>query len=150
MNINYQIEIKSFDQLSKSQLYKIMALRMAVFCVEQECCYQDLDDEDQEAIHVLLSDDDRLIAYCRIIDIPNQCFSIGRVVVAKSHRGQKLANIIMKQSIDYCEKIEKHNTIQISAQSYLQKFYYNLGFKSMNEYYLEDDIPHEKMIYQLS
>ena len=36
--------------------------------------------------------------------------------------------------------------IHISAQCYLQQFYQDLGFKPASEPYLEDDIPHLKMI----
>jgi ElaA protein len=37
------------------------------------------------------------------------------------------------------------NEICISAQSYLLKFYQDLGFVAEGEEYLEDDIPHFKM-----
>ena len=44
--------IKSFKELSKLELYKILRLRAEVFIVEQNCVYQDIDDKDKLAIHV--------------------------------------------------------------------------------------------------
>ena len=40
--------IKSFEELNKAELYQIIQLRIAVFIVEQDCPYPDLDDMDQD------------------------------------------------------------------------------------------------------
>ena len=48
------IFVKSFEELSKLELYKILRLRAEVFIVEQDCVYQDVDDKDQKALHVIL------------------------------------------------------------------------------------------------
>ena len=48
------IFVKSFEELSKLELYKILRLRAEVFIVEQHCVYQDVDDKDQNALHVIL------------------------------------------------------------------------------------------------
>ncbi len=37
-------------------------------------------------------------------------------------------------------------TIKIGAQRYLRKFYESLGFISIDEFYMEDGIPHLYMI----
>ena len=42
-----EIHIKTFEELTKAELYAILALRCEVFVVEQECVYQDLDYKDQ-------------------------------------------------------------------------------------------------------
>ena len=46
----------------------------------------------------------------------------------------------------FIENNLKENNILISAQSYLTKFYNSLGFIQISEEYLEDDIPHIKML----
>jgi len=140
------IEALDFNELSLSQLYQILALRMEVFCVEQSCPYQDLDDQDQTAKHILLLNGDELIAYSRVLSNSREC-SIGRVVVKSHYRNKGLAKNLMHASIKECIKHHPRQDIIISAQSYLQDFYYQLGFVSRNKYYLEDDIPHEEMIY---
>jgi ElaA protein len=142
-----KVNSKSFDELTKTELYAILALRVEVFCVEQNCPYQDVDGHDQEAQHVFIKDEKSIMAYARILkDMDNtKKKHIGRVVVNPSYRRKGLATDIMQACID---EIENHTTvIEISAQSYLSGFYQGLGFKNTGKYYLEDDIPHEQMLY---
>ncbi|WP_100613659.1 GNAT family N-acetyltransferase [Confluentibacter citreus] len=142
------IIIKPFNKLSTQELYAILQLRSAVFVVEQDCVYQDIDGKDQKAIHILGIKNDNLVAYTRIFK-PGDYFeqaSIGRVLVAKPERQHKYGYDIMNASISAIEKEFKEHTIKISAQSYLKDFYNNLGFKQIGEAYLEDNIPHIAMI----
>lgn len=137
-----------FDELTPPQLYQMMQLRVAVFVVEQDCPYQDIDGLDQTAQHVMRFDGDQLIAYARILP-PTESqphLSIGRVVVAKSHRDQNLGKGLMQFSIQAAQAWHPGTTIKISAQRYLTQFYQELGFQLKDEYYLEDDIPHQGMI----
>ena len=46
------IIIKSFSELNIQELYQILRLRSEVFVVEQDCVYQDMDNNDQKAIHL--------------------------------------------------------------------------------------------------
>jgi ElaA protein len=52
----------------------------------------------------------------------------------------------MKESIVTILKEFKTSIIHISAQTYLEKFYNTHGFQQTGEGYLEDGIPHIKMI----
>jgi ElaA protein len=138
---------KSFDELTKTELYAILALRVEVFCVEQNCPYQDVDNQDQEAQHIFIKNDKSIMAYARILkdkDNTNKQH-IGRVVVNPKFRRNGLAKDIMQVCIDEIES--QIIVIEISAQSYLSAFYQSLGFKNTGKYYLEDDIPHEQMHY---
>lgn len=141
---SYPVISKSFEELSSLELYAILALRVDVFCVEQDCPYQDLDGQDQQAQHVFIAIEHTIAAYARILKGEFKGYHIGRVVVHKNHRKKGLARLIMKSCINSLKG--KTETIEISAQSYLSHFYTDLGFKSCGNYYLEDDIPHEKMV----
>jgi len=134
---------KPFDDLTKAELYAILALRIQVFCVEQNCPYQDVDDQDQHAQHVFIKDENSIMAYARILDGKQDVCHIGRVVVNANYRKRGLATVIMKACIESLKN--KPGTIEISAQSYLTDFYKSLGFISTGKFYLEDDIPHEQM-----
>lgn len=136
--------IKSFDDLTKFELYAILALRMKVFCVEQDCPYQDLDGKDQEAVHIFIQDNKTIVAYARIIHGIKNEYHIGRVVVDEKFRKFGLATIIMQKCIKHI-KTNNSAKIIISAQSYLKDFYKKFGFKNTGQYYLEDNIPHEQM-----
>jgi len=140
----YPIIVKKFNALDINELYAIMALRMAVFCVEQDCPYQDLDGLDQTATHVFIQDRENIAAYARILKKDKHTSLIGRVVVNPQYRKQGLAKKIMLHCIDEIKQSSAKN-IELSAQSYLHDFYCILGFKNTGEYYLEDDIPHEHM-----
>ena len=59
---------KRFHELTTNELYKILKLRVAVFVVEQHCPYMELDDLDQNAIHVWMEDEDGILAYLRVMD----------------------------------------------------------------------------------
>ena len=140
--------IKTFNQLSTTELYEILQLRSEVFVVEQDCVYQDIDSKDEKALHVLGFKNDKLVAYTRCFK-PGDYFkeaSIGRVVVKKSQRKFNYGNKIMQDSIKAIKQQYNTETIKISAQCYLNKFYTQLGFKNTGEEYLEDGIPHVAMI----
>ncbi len=139
----------SFDVLTTLQLHKIYKLRSEVFVVEQTCAYQDIDAIDLLVLHLCGWQGDELICYARIIPvgISYDTCSIGRVVVSPAKRGLKLGVRLMKEAIEICKLHFNASVITISAQYYLLAFYESLGFTSKGETYLEDDIPHIKMIY---
>ncbi len=142
--------VKTFDELSTQELYEILRLRSEVFVVEQDCVYQDVDNKDQKALHVLGLKDGELVAYTRMFK-PGDYFknaSIGRVVVPKSQRKYGHGKQIMQVSMVALAQRFPNTTIEISAQKYLLKFYTELGFEAVGEEYLEDGIPHVRMLYK--
>ena len=139
--------IKSFKELTIDELYAILQLRSEVFVVEQDCVYQDVDFKDQKALHILGIKNDKIVAYTRIFK-PGDYFensSIGRVVVAESERKFGHGHHLMEASIKAIKDHFKVDTITISAQKYLTKFYESHQFKQVGEEYLEDGIPHIRM-----
>ena len=142
---------KTFSELDTEDLYQILRLRSEVFVVEQDCVYQDIDNKDQNAIHLYYKENHQIVAYTRIFKAghyyENPC--IGRVVVSKKNRGKDLGKKIMIDSMEYIKKNIKGEKIELSAQKYLDKFYKDLGFYKIGEDYLEDGIPHQRMIFDL-
>jgi len=140
--------IKTFDQLSTTELYEILQLRSEVFVVEQDCVYQDIDGKDEKALHIIGIKEHKIVAYTRCFKAGDYFTeaSIGRVVVKQTERKYHYGNEIMKVSITAIETQFKTKTIKISAQVYLQKFYTKLGFKNVGDDYLEDGIPHIAML----
>ena len=142
------VVIKKFNDLSPLELYEILQLRSEVFVVEQDCVYQDIDGNDQKALHIIGTVENKIIAYTRCFP-PGDYFkeaSIGRVVVKESQRKFKRGNQIMNNSIKAINNHYKTKIIKISAQCYLNKFYTYLQFKPIGEKYLEDGIPHVAML----
>ncbi len=142
-------KFNTFDELSGKAVYEMLQLRNEVFVLEQNCPYQDADGKDFEAVHVLGYDENGiLVAYCRILK-PGLAYataSIGRVVNSPSVRGTGTGRELMRQAVDYATVTLGLRIITISAQSHLQKFYEEFGFKrTPKREYLEDDIPHREM-----
>ena len=147
-----KIYIKKFKELTVDETYNILKLRSEVFVVEQNCIYQDLDGKDELAIHLFYKKKNEIIAYTRIFkkgDYYKENPSIGRVVVSKKERGKEIGKSIMKESILYIKNNYSSKSIELSAQKYLDKFYNELGFYRVGEDYLEDGIPHQRMLYDL-
>ncbi|WP_211093103.1 MULTISPECIES: GNAT family N-acetyltransferase [Chitinophaga] len=142
-------KIKSFEELSTTELYAILRLRSEVFVVEQNCAYQDLDNTDQLALHLMGTDDTgRLLAYTRLFQpgIKYQEASIGRVITSPLARGTGAGRELMERSIAAVQQQFGVVPIKIGAQQYLQRFYTSLGFEQTSDTYLEDGIPHIEMV----
>ena len=129
-------------------MYRILALRSDVFVVEQTCAYQDLDGKDEHSFWVWAEDENGTVhATARLLPagISYKEISIGRVCTSMESRRTGLGKLLMEECLNQCERIWGKQTITISAQQYLLKFYNELGFVEEGEMYLEDDIPHLKM-----
>jgi len=137
-----------FDELSAQQLYELLRLRAEVFIVEQQCVYQDLDNKDQQSLHLLGYHEETLVAYARILP-PGLSYpesSIGRVVTSPLTRKKGFGKALMREAIRLCLHSYQGTCIRISAQEYLLAFYGELGFETVGVPYLEDGIPHVEMI----
>lgn len=143
-------ECKPFAELTPAELYEAMALRQEVFIVEQNCPYLDADGKDLQSWHLLGRDEAGvLLAYVRILPIGvsyPEYPSIGRVVTSPSARGKGYGKELMEVAIETLYRLFGPSPIKIGAQTYLLKFYESLGFRSTGEEYLEDGIPHTKMV----
>ena len=139
-----------FSELSLNELYDILALRTAVFVVEQNCVYQELDGKDSDSHHLLGYDYlGQLSAYLRIVaaGISYDELSLGRIVTATACRGKGIGNELMQQAMEFIEKEYGNAPVRISAQAHLEKFYSGHGFKKASKPYMEDGIPHIEMLY---
>jgi len=139
------IIVKSTNELSPKELIDILKARTAVFVVEQNCPYQEVDDDDYNDLHVCLIEDNNLKAYTRIIDKGDH-ITFGRVLVVNEYRKDGLGKKIVAATIEEIKTRFPNQPIQIQAQAYLQDFYSQFGFKAISDIYLEDNIPHLDML----
>lgn len=140
-------KIKSFEEITTSELYEIIKARVDVFVVEQDCPYPDLDDYDQKALHLWAEQDQKVLAYCRIFNkgIKYPETSIGRVLTTEKGRGKSLGKQLIQYAVETIENRFRTSEIRISAQDYLLRFYSGFGFEDTGKKYLEDNIPHTEM-----
>lgn len=143
------LTVKRFDELSLAELYEILRLRSAVFVVEQACAYQDIDDKDQVAVHAWLSDEDGIAAYLRVMDrgVYDEEVAIGRVISLRRRQGY--ASALLREGIRIARESFSASVISVEAQVYARSLYEKLGFRQASEEFLEDGIPHIRMLLRL-
>jgi ElaA protein len=136
--------VRTFAELTVSELYAILQLRQRVFVVEQNCVYQDADGVDHLCRHVWAQRGDAIAAYLRIVPagVKFPELSIGRVITSPDARGSGLGRELMKRGIAATGGV----AIRIGAQAHLEKFYGELGFVRASDVYDEDGIPHIEML----
>ncbi len=140
--------IADFEQLNNTQLYDILKLRQDVFIIEQNCFYEDIDNNDDKATHLLIYHENKLAAYSRLF-APNNMHSnastLGRIIVRKEYRSTGLGKILMEESILWCHINHPKNDIVMEAQALLQNYYTQYGFGADGDVYVLDGIEHIMM-----
>jgi ElaA protein len=145
----YDVRVQAFDELDALTAYRIWQLRESVFVVEQECRYQELDGRDLEpgTRHVWASpaapaspEAGLPVGYLRVLEDGGPV-RIGRVLVARSHRGQGLADELMRTALG----LVGTRPSRLDAQSYLARWYTRFGYVQDGEEFLDDGIPHVPM-----
>lgn len=136
---------KEYHDLSKDELYDLLKLRQEVFIVEQNCNYLDADNYDLNSIHLMAYKEFELVAYMRIVPAGTlySNISFGRILVRKDLRRLGIGKELLTKGISL---FDHNETLVMSAQVYLVKFYEFFGFITVGEEFLEDEIPHIKMI----
>lgn len=119
--------------------------------LEQDCLFPEIDGKDPDTEHYFLRDAETgaLAGAIRLSSSGDGAIRIGRVVVAQSHRGLGLGRDLMLAGMEKARQIASTGEVHLSAQAHLEKFYASLGFRTVSEVYLEDDIPHIDMIAAL-
>jgi ElaA protein len=137
-----------FDELGAREVHDILQARSAVFVVEQNCVFQDMDGADPASWHLFARRQGTIAAYCRILPAGVKFAepSIGRVLTATSARGTGLGRSLMREAIGRCAALWPGAAIRIGAQLHLERFYGEFGFARASAPYEEDGIPHIEML----
>jgi ElaA protein len=138
----------AWSTLTADRLYAILRLRSAVFVVEQDCVFQDMDGRDPRCEHLCGEDAaGALVAYLRLVPpgVRTAEVSLGRVVVAREARGRGLGRAAMGEGMRRCGERYAGLLVRVSAQQHLERFYEGLGFRRVGAPYDEDGITHIDM-----
>lgn len=140
--------IKTFNELTRKELYEIIRLRIEVFVIEQNAPYQDCDRIDYQSHHLFATENDQIVAYARLIpagiSYTEPC--LGRVVTSAAARGKGYGKSLIFLAVEAMQTLYKTTDCRISAQLYLKAFYESFGYKQVSDVYLEDGIPHIEML----
>jgi ElaA protein len=140
-------KLKTFDQLTTTEMYNLLSLRTAVFVVEQNCPYQELDGKDQVAQHLWLENEaGEVVALCRLLPqgLSFAEASIGRVLVNPAYRGENWGRALVETALEVLQQAGE-DAVTIEAQYYLRDFYRGFGFVENSEPFDEDGIKHVNM-----
>lgn len=140
-------KLKTFDQLTTTEMYNLLSLRTAVFVVEQNCPYQELDGKDQLAQHLWLENEaGEVVALCRLLPqgLSFAEASIGRVLVNPAYRGENWGRALVETALEVLQQAGE-DAVTIEAQYYLRDFYRGFGFVENSEPFDEDGIKHVNM-----
>ena len=140
---------KLFSELTREELYELLRIRSEVVVVERNCGDQDMDGDDQASVHLWLTDQDRVVALCRVCPAGTHMkeVSIGRVITTE--RGKGYGKRIMLAGIEAAKEHFGATTIEIEAQEYAKGFYEQIGFRQSSDPFILDGIPHIKMTLTL-
>lgn len=143
-------QFKHFNDLSLNELYDLIALRIKVFVVEQNCPYQELDGKDKRGYHLICRNGKgELVGTMRILakGVAFDEVAFGRIVLDEAERGVKEGHQMMKEAMNFCKEEFGDIPIKLSGQKHLEGFYNKHDFYSTGKEYLEDGIPHIEMRY---
>ncbi|HEV7193796.1 MAG TPA: GNAT family N-acetyltransferase [Jatrophihabitantaceae bacterium] len=124
-------------------LYRVLALRVDVFVVEQNCVYRELDGREVDPTTRLLwiERDSEVLATLRLLRAADGSARIGRVATAMSARGQGLAAVLMHRALELTADV----VVELHAQTYLVAWYERFGFTRAGADFLDDGILHTPM-----
>ena len=142
------VVVKSWGELTTSELYSFVKLRTDVFFVEQQVDEEELDNRDQEPTtrHYWLTDAAGTSAYLRVLvnrtaEHLDAHRVIGRVVVRADHRGEGLAQVLMRRVIEDFGS----EAMLLHSQEYVAPLYAKFDFVPFGTPYIEATIPHISM-----
>jgi ElaA protein len=142
---------KRFDDLTRTEVYDMLAARSAVFVVEQNCVYGDIDGLDLDAWHLFAyapgETRPALAGYLRVLlpgfpEAQEKDVRIGRVLTTAKFRGFKLGNAMLERALEHILAQWPDEPVSLHAQAHLQNFYGAFGFMPSSGIHDEDGIPH--------
>lgn len=139
---------KTFDELTKEELYLFLKERSAIFVFEQKSPYHDIDGRDPNSIHISYIEDGELLAYSRIFVTDNGNIRIGRVLVTEKSRGKGLARTLFRNTLTYCQEQYPEKAIELNSEEYIKDFYASFGFKEIADPYLDSGVIHVTMLLE--
>lgn len=133
---------------NETEYYKVLGIRMEVFCKEQNVDFhKEVDGKEKEAIYYLLYKDGNPAGTCRYLKEKNY-YLIGRLAILKDYRKQNLGSKLIQRVIKDILKQDKKTTIELHAQLDKVEFYKKNGFEPFGTTFIEANIDHIGMRYK--
>ena len=129
---------------------KAFEIRNLVFCKEQKVSKKiEFDGLDQICDHYLAKINEIPIGTARIREQKKGIFKIERMAVLKKHRKKGVGKAIIKEILKHYLNLNKVNNLILNSQIEAIEFYKKLGFVEVGEEFIEANIIHKKMRYNV-
>jgi predicted GNAT family N-acyltransferase len=141
------IEFKKSN--SPEDIQKCLEIRNKIFVQGQKVPLdEEVDGKDKDCDHYLLLMDNTAIGVARVRYL-DQAAMIERVAIMEEYQGMGLGKKIMNKILADLVLNPHILKAKLSSQSYAIPFYEKLGFIVCSEEYLDADILHKDMYYDL-
>jgi len=122
------------------------ALRRVVFIEEQGVSEADeLDDKDDEAIHLLAHVNGRPVGSARLL-VQGDVGKVGRVCILPQARGTGLGAALMQAAVARFRQMPGVMKVKLGAQTHALGFYERLGFIAQGPEFDDAGIAHREMV----
>ena len=134
---------------SEKELNISQKIREIVFCDEQKVSKQiEFDGLDDVCDHFLILKKNNPVGTARLREKEPGIFKIERVAALKEERLHGCGKFLMQEVIKNTFKNHDFKILVLHSQVQVKGFYQKLGFKEDGKEFLEDNIPHIKMIFE--
>ena len=134
--------LKTFGELTTSELYEILKSRQDIFGFEKGMRCRDIDGIDPEAMHCILCEKGSLIAYLRVLKKDEE-LRLGRVITLTHGLGH--GKILMNKTLGALKSAYPGAKITVHAQYDAVGFYKRCGFCVTSDEFIEEGVRHFAM-----
>jgi len=133
-----------------SALYKeAIELRYQLFFKKHDLPIHILNDKkEKQSNHIVIANENVLIAYGRLSEIADRAFQVSQMVVSPTHQGQGYGKQLLLKILEIAQG-KKANSIMLNARITAVSFYNKVGFETVGKEFNSTltNVPHIKMIY---
>ncbi|GHV98862.1 acetyltransferase [Lactobacillus nasalidis] len=150
-DLSQDIQVKHFSELSAREVFCISRIRDEVFVSEQQITVPELDDQDLDAYHVFLLNEEATdsLAAARFFNDDGRYY-IGRVAVQKSARHRGIASQLLRAIEQYVSENQLTTELYLHAQASARDFYLANGYHDVGPVFMEAGIPHQMMVKSIA
>ncbi len=131
------MEIKTYNSLPKDSI----DIRIIVF-VDEQGFVDEIDEIDGFATHLLLFDDNKPVATCRIFESKEEgIYILGRLCVLKECRHKGLGRLILSEAENEVKR-KGGSALTLHSQLHAKTFYEKSGYMQNSEIEHEQGQPH--------